>query len=104
MLCYDEGNITASYVATAFGNNLSLKALLDRNANVNFTRLGPTFINETVDMLHFCKTFAYWEYSLLNIAAQNGHYETVLTDSSSTQRKYISPNIIRFKFIPFSSQ
>lgn len=75
----DEGNITASYVATAFGNNLSLKALLDRNANVNFTRLGPTFINETVDMLHFCKTFAYWEYSLLNIAAQNGHYETVLT-------------------------
>lgn len=30
-------------------------------------------------MLQFCKTFAFWEYSLLNISAQNGHYETVLT-------------------------
>lgn len=30
-------------------------------------------------MLQFCKTVAFWEYSLLNIAAQNGHYETVLT-------------------------
>lgn len=35
----DEGNITASYVAAEFGNHLSLKALLDRNANVNFIRL-----------------------------------------------------------------
>lgn len=30
-------------------------------------------------MLHFCKTYAFWEYSLLNIAAQNGHFETVVT-------------------------
>lgn len=75
----DDGNITASYVAAAFGNHLSLKALLDRNSNVNFIRLGLSYINETVDMLHFCKTFAFWEYSLLNIAAQNGHYETVQT-------------------------
>lgn len=75
----DKGNITASYVAAAFGNERSLKALLGRNANVNFIRLGPKFINETVDMLHFCKNYAFWEYSLLNIAAQNGHFETVIT-------------------------
>uniref|UniRef100_A0A8W8K106 NACHT domain-containing protein n=1 Tax=Magallana gigas TaxID=29159 RepID=A0A8W8K106_MAGGI len=75
----DKGNITASYVAAAFGNHRSLKALLDRHADVNFTRLGPKYINETVDMLHFCKTYAFWEYSLLNIAAQNGHIQTVLT-------------------------
>lgn len=75
----DQGNVTASYVAAAFGNHKALEALLDRNANVNFIRLGPRFINETVEMLKFCKTFAFWEYSLLNIAAQNGHIETVLT-------------------------
>lgn len=75
----DQGNLTASYVAAAFGNHKALEALLDRNANVNFIRLGPRFINETVEMLKFCKTFAFWEYSLLNIAAQNGHIETVLT-------------------------
>lgn len=75
----DQGNLTASYVAAAFGNHKALEALLYRNANVNFIRLGPRFINETVEMLTFCKTFAFWEYSLLNIAAQNGHIETVLT-------------------------
>lgn len=75
----DEGNITASYVAAEFGNHLSLKALLDRNANVNFIRLCPNFTNESVCMLQFCKTVAFLEYSLLNIAAQNGHFETVLT-------------------------
>uniref|UniRef100_A0A8W8K3G5 Nephrocystin 3-like N-terminal domain-containing protein n=1 Tax=Magallana gigas TaxID=29159 RepID=A0A8W8K3G5_MAGGI len=75
----DKGNITASYVAAASGNHRSLKALLDCHADVNFVRLGPRFINETVDMLQFCKTFAFWEYSLLNIAAQNGHFKTVLT-------------------------
>lgn len=75
----DQGNITASYVAAAFGNHRNLKALLDRKANVNFTRLGPRFINETVNMLEFCKTFAFWDYSLLNIAAQNGHMKTVVT-------------------------
>lgn len=75
----DQGNITASYVAAAFGNHNTLKVLLDRKANVNFTRLGPRFINETVNMLEFCKTFAFWDYSLLNIAAQNGHMKTVLT-------------------------
>ncbi|XP_052712215.1 uncharacterized protein LOC128186477 [Crassostrea angulata] len=75
----DQGNVTASYAAAAFGNHKALEALLDRNANVNFTRLGLRFINETVEMLKFCKTFAFWEYSLLNIAAQNGHIETVLT-------------------------
>lgn len=30
-------------------------------------------------MLYFCKTYAFWKYSLLNIAAQNGHIETVQT-------------------------
>ncbi|XP_062607791.1 uncharacterized protein LOC134269602 [Saccostrea cucullata] len=75
----DSGNVTASYVAAAYGNHQTLKALLERNANVNFVRLGPRFINESVDMLEFCKTLAFWEYSLLNIASQNGHLKTVQT-------------------------
>lgn len=93
----DKGNITASYVAAAFGNHRSLKALLDRNSHVNFIRLGPKYINETVNMLHFCKTFAFWEYSLLNIAAQNGHFETVMTLFDTTLMYPIEQHTVQIR-------
>ncbi|XP_048739485.2 uncharacterized protein LOC125653851 [Ostrea edulis] len=74
----DDGNITASYVAAAYGNHEGLVALLKYGANVNFTRLGPRILNSSFDdMVEFCKLYAQWDYNLLNIASQNGHHNVV---------------------------
>ncbi|XP_055999536.1 uncharacterized protein LOC125656669 [Ostrea edulis] len=74
----DDGNITASYVAAAYGNHEGLVALLKYRANVNFTRLGPRIMNTSFnDIVKFSKHSAQWEYNLLNIASQNGHLNVV---------------------------
>jgi ankyrin repeat protein len=96
---HDDGNITASYVAAAYGNHKGLLALLEYGANVNFTRLGPRIMSSSFDdIVEFSKNPAQWEYNLLNIASQNGHLNIVHILLRNTIN--VKQNFMWTRFIP----
>lgn len=71
----DKENISASFIAAAFGNANTLAALIDNGADINYQRPPPVFIQIKLskDPMHFCKYISFCGYSLANIASQNGH-------------------------------
>ena len=71
----DQGNLTSSYLAAAYGNDKSLAALLRKGADIQFQRSQPLFreISPNHDPIHLSKYTFQWGYNLANIASQNGH-------------------------------
>ncbi|XP_062588236.1 ankyrin repeat domain-containing protein 50-like [Saccostrea cucullata] len=71
----DSGGSSPSYVSAAFGNEMSLKSLLDNGADISYVK--PTFqidrISPELDIINICKYETHWGYNLLNVASQNGH-------------------------------
>ncbi|XP_055997998.1 ankyrin repeat domain-containing protein 50-like [Ostrea edulis] len=75
----NTGNFSSAYLGSAFGNHRTLDALLQHGANIHFVRKGPEIVKRSIGVEDFCKKFAHWEYSLLNVASQNGHLDVVST-------------------------
>lgn len=75
----DEQSSPASYIAAAYGNAKSLKALLDFGANKSFTRSSYPIntLPLDLDLIKICKYEAHWGYNLLSIASQNGNKKVV---------------------------
>ncbi|XP_048779931.2 uncharacterized protein LOC125683140 [Ostrea edulis] len=75
----NTGNFSSAYLASTFGNHRTLDALLQHGANIHFVRKSPEIVKRFIGVEDFCKQFAHWEYSLLNVASQNGHLDVVST-------------------------
>lgn len=75
----DPGNLTASFIAAAYGNNNVLAALIDNGADVHYVRPLPVFIHiiPAPDPVQFCKYNTFCGYNLANIASQNGHADVL---------------------------
>lgn len=71
----DPGGSTASFIASAYGNENALAALIKHGSDVNYQRPPPVFIQLKLvkNPIHFCKYKAFCGYNLANIASQNGH-------------------------------
>ena len=62
----DQGNLTASFIAAAYGNDQSLAALVDWGANIHFERSQPLY-NEILphkDLLNVSRYIFQWGYNL----------------------------------------
>ena len=74
-------NVTASFVASAYGHAKTLRALYEVcGASLYFKKGGPPLVQSdryTSDIVTFCKQTSFWGYSLLHISAQNGHHAVV---------------------------
>ena len=86
----DNNSHSLSFVAARQGNEESLKCLLDRGANPNFTVILETSINHVDgfqnshgpfysghNIVQICKYVYFCGYNILQIAAQNGHQRVV---------------------------
>jgi ankyrin repeat protein len=86
----DNNSHSLSFVAARKGNEESLKCLLDRGANPNFTVILETSINHVYgfqkshdpfysghNIVQICKYVYFCGYNILQIAAQNGHQSVV---------------------------
>nr|XP_022296949.1 uncharacterized protein LOC111106520 isoform X2 [Crassostrea virginica] len=75
----DQGNLTASFIAAAYGNDQSLAALVDWGANIHFERSQPLYndILPHQDPLNVSSYIFQWGYNLANIASQNGHVNVI---------------------------
>ncbi|KAK3094314.1 hypothetical protein FSP39_000206 [Pinctada imbricata] len=73
-------NVSAVFLASAYGNKETLRALFQCGANLKFRRLEPPIIPDGIFNIHyvdFCKQNAFWGYNSLHIAAQHGHKHVV---------------------------
>jgi ankyrin repeat protein len=86
----DNNNHSLSFAAARQGNEESLRCLLDRGANQNFTVILETSINNVDsfqkshdpfysghNIVQICKYVFFCGYNILQIAAQNGHQSVV---------------------------
>ena len=73
-------NVTAAFIASAYGHANSLLALHECKTDLYFKRGQPPLANANLyqtDIVTFCKQRAFWGYTLLHIASQNGHTNVV---------------------------
>ncbi|XP_033758085.1 protein TANC2-like [Pecten maximus] len=70
-------NVTASFLAAAFGNSETLKALIEEGGNYSFRVQNHPNKGGWEDVVNVCKYKALWGYGLLDIAAQNGRTDVV---------------------------
>ncbi|XP_060079863.1 ankyrin repeat domain-containing protein 50-like [Ylistrum balloti] len=72
-----SANVTATFLAAAFGNSETLRALIDENGNYSFRVANPPNKGGLEDAVNHCKYKTLWGYGLLDIASQNGHTEVI---------------------------
>ncbi|KAL3852614.1 hypothetical protein ACJMK2_016233 [Sinanodonta woodiana] len=73
----NENKLTSAFIAAGRGHVETLKALLDSGAKITFRISLPTILATVDDAALITKTRTFWEYGLLDIAAQHGHVDTV---------------------------
>lgn len=75
----DQDNLTAAYIAAAYGNDKSLVALIENGADLDYQRSQPVLskILPNQDPIHLSKYTFQWGYNLANIASQNGHADII---------------------------
>ncbi|XP_069107750.1 uncharacterized protein [Argopecten irradians] len=74
---FTSANVTASFLAAAFGHSETLRALLDEGEDYFFRVSDPPNKGGFEDAVNHCKYKTLWGYGLLDIAAQNGHLDVV---------------------------
>ncbi|XP_052815370.1 uncharacterized protein LOC128242309 isoform X2 [Mya arenaria] len=74
---FSAENISVGFIAAENGYTYALKQLVNHDADIHFRM--PTFSNILTmhDAVEIATNFKHWNYGLLDIAAQNGHTDTV---------------------------
>ncbi|XP_069111904.1 uncharacterized protein [Argopecten irradians] len=74
---FTSANVTATFLAAAFGNSETLRALIEEGGDYLFRVSGPPNKGGMEDVVNLCKYKTLWGYGLLDIASQNGHVDVV---------------------------
>ncbi|XP_033762712.1 protein TANC2-like [Pecten maximus] len=72
-----SANVTATFLAAAFGHSETLRALIEEGGDYFFRVQSPPNKGGLEDAVRHCKYTTLWGYGLLDIASQNGHLNVV---------------------------